>query len=190
MTSSPKSGYPSFDLEQVAGFSVALPRQSHTTSNGQLRVEPIEGISYRLTRPVSHTHGHLTEVFREDWSLTNQPVVQVNFTTTFPGRVRAWGLHAATIDRLFVAMGSIRIVCFDGRQESSTFGRINEFYFGERNPGLLVIPVGVYHGWKNVGDTEAAIISMPSCLYDHDGPDRFELPWDAPTTRELIDYEW
>jgi dTDP-4-dehydrorhamnose 3,5-epimerase len=188
--SSPKLSHISYDLEQVVGFSIAVPRQSHTTFSGQLRIEPIDGVSYRLTRPVSHTHGHLTEVFRSDWSLTEEPIMQVNFTTTFPGRVRAWGLHSATVDRLFVASGSIRIVCFDGRHDSPTFGRINEFCLGERNQGLVVIPVGVYHGWKNVGDTEAAIISMPSRLYDHDGPDRFELPWDSAATRELINYEW
>jgi hypothetical protein len=51
MTSSPKSRiYPSFDLEQVAGFtSDCFATPITTTSNGQLRVEPIEGISYRLT---------------------------------------------------------------------------------------------------------------------------------------------
>jgi hypothetical protein len=34
------------------------------------------------------------------------------------------------------------------------------------------------------------MVSMPSQLYDHDGPDRFELPWDAPATRALIPYDW
>jgi dTDP-4-dehydrorhamnose 3,5-epimerase len=178
------------DLEQVAGMAAAVHRESHTTPRGELRMELIDGVSYRLLRPVSHTHGHVTEAFREDWHVTDAPVVQVNVSTTFAGRVRAWGLHAATVDRLFVASGSVRIVCFDGRRDSPTFGRISELYFGERNQGLVVIPVGVYHGWKNVGDTEALIVSMPSRLYDHDGPDRFELPWDSPDARALIAYDW
>jgi hypothetical protein len=42
----------------------------------------------------------------------------------------------------------------------------------------------------NAGDTEAIIVSMPSQHYDHDGPDRFELPWDAPAAREIIPYTW
>jgi dTDP-4-dehydrorhamnose 3,5-epimerase-like enzyme len=42
-------------------------------------------------------------------------------------------------------------------------GRINEFIVGERNQGLVVIPPGVYHGWKNIGAEEAGIVSMPSC---------------------------
>jgi hypothetical protein len=42
-------------------------------------------------------------------------------------------------------------------------------------------------GWKNVGDDEASI-SMPSELYDHDGPDRWELVWDSDAARTIIPY--
>jgi len=177
-------------LEDVEGFTAAAPRQSHTTTEGKLRMHPIEGVRYRLTRPVSHHHGHLTEAFRADWGITDAPVVQVNLTTTFPGRVRAWGLHRYTLDRLFAATGSLCIVCYDARRGSPTFGCFNEFMLGERNQGLVVIPPGVYHGWKNIGLDEATIVSMPSELYNHDGPDRWELPWDSEVARKTISYQW
>ena len=178
------------DLEDVVGFSTSKPRQSHTTAQGALRLDPIDGVAYRLARPVSHHHGHLTEIFRTDWGVTDLPVVRVTQTITFPGRVRAWGIHRHTVDRLFAATGSLLIVCCDGRRASPTFGRINEFMLGERNQGLVVIPPGVYHGWKNIGADEAMIISMPSVLYDYEAPDRWELLWDSPEAQELIPYQW
>jgi hypothetical protein len=58
-------------LEDVEGFASASPRQSLTTPAGTLRVAPIDGVRYRLARPVSHHHGHLTETFRADWGLTD-----------------------------------------------------------------------------------------------------------------------
>jgi dTDP-4-dehydrorhamnose 3,5-epimerase len=177
-------------LEDVEGFTSASPRQSLVTVAGALRLDPIEGVRYRLARPVSHHHGHLTEAFRADWGLTDAPVVQVTLTTTFPGQIRGWGIHRFTIDRLFAATGSLCIVCYDGRRASSTFGCVNEFMLGERNQGLVVIPPGIYHGWKNIGADEAAIVSMPSELYDHDGPDRWELPWDSDAARRMIPYRW
>jgi dTDP-4-dehydrorhamnose 3,5-epimerase len=177
-------------LEEVEGFSLASPRRSLTTAEGALRLEPIEGVRYRLARPVSHHHGHLTEAFRADWGLTEAPIVQVTLTLTFPGRIRAWGIHRFTIDRLFAATGSLCIVCYDGRRGSPTFGCINEFMLGERNQALVVIPPGVYHGWKNIGDSEATIISMPSQLYDYDAPDRWELLWDSPDAQATIPYKW
>src|SRR5262249_50477496 len=177
-------------LEDVEGFASASPRQSLTTAAGALRLDPIEGVRYRLARPVSHYHGHLTEIYREDWNLTNATLVQVTMTTTFPGPVRAWGLHRFTTDRLFAATGSLMIICYDARQESPTYGSINEFMLGGRNQGLVLIPPGVYHGWKNVGDDEATIISMPSRLYDYEAPDRWELPWDSAEAQETIPYHW
>jgi dTDP-4-dehydrorhamnose 3,5-epimerase len=78
----------------------------------------------------------------------------------------------------------------DLRRESPTFGCVNEFMLGERNQGLVVIPPGVYHGWKNIGADEAAIISMPSQLYEYENPDRWELPWDSTAAREIIAYQW
>jgi len=176
--------------EDIDGFESASPRMSLTTSTGALRLDPIEGVSYRLARPVSHHHGHLTEVYRDDWGVTDAALVQVTMTTTFPGRIRAWGIHRFTIDRLFAASGSLMIVCYDARRSSPTYGSINEFMLGGRNQGLVVIPPGVYHGWKNVGDDEATIISMPSRLYDHESPDRWELAWDSAAAQSTIPYRW
>jgi dTDP-4-dehydrorhamnose 3,5-epimerase len=176
-------------LEEVEGFASAAPMQSLMTAAGALRFDPIDGVRYRPARPVSHHHGHLTEVFRADWGLTEAPIAQVNLTTTFPGHIRGWGIHRLTVDRLFAATGSLCIVCYDGRRGSPTFGCVNEFMLGERNQGLIVIPPGVYHGWKNIGADEATIVSMPSELYDHDGPDRWELPWDSDAARRIIPYQ-
>jgi dTDP-4-dehydrorhamnose 3,5-epimerase len=61
---------------------------------------------------------------------------------------------------------------------------------GGRNQGLVVIPPGVYHGWKNIGDDEATIVSMPSRLYEYDKPDRWELPWDSAEAAATIPYRW
>jgi dTDP-4-dehydrorhamnose 3,5-epimerase len=116
--------------------------------------------------------------------------VQVTQTVTFPGRIRAWGIHRNTVDRLFAATGSLCIVCYDGRRSSPTFGSINELFLGGRNQGLVVIPPGVYHGWKNIGVDEATIISMPSVNYDYDHPDRWELMWDSADAQRLIPYQW
>jgi dTDP-4-dehydrorhamnose 3,5-epimerase len=177
-------------LEDVEGFSAASPRASLTTAAGALRLDLIEGVRFRLLRPVSHHYGHLTEAFRADWGLTEEPLVQVNVTVTFPGRIRAWGIHRFTTDRLFAASGSLCILCYDGRRDSPTFGAVNEFMLGVRNHGIVVIPPGVFHGWKNIGADEATIISMPSRLYDHEGPDRWELPWDSEEARKVIPYRW
>src|SRR3954463_11775244 len=159
-------------LEDVEGFASASPVRSMTTGAGTPRLTLIEGVHFRRGNMVSHSSGHLVEAFRDDWGMTESAVLQVNVTITFPGKTRGWGLHRHTVDRLFAATGSLCIVCYDGRRDSPTFGFVNEFFAGARNPGLVVIPPGVYHGWRNIGDDEAAVVSMPSRLYNYDAPDR------------------
>jgi len=104
--------------------------------------------------------------------------------------VRAWGLHLRSTDRLFVVSGLIRFAVFDGREESPTFGQTSELIVGEKNPGLLTISPNLYHGWKNIGTTEAVIINMPDRLYDYEAPDALDLPWDSEAAQKLIPYRW
>jgi dTDP-4-dehydrorhamnose 3,5-epimerase len=173
-----------------AGEDLVVPKRSDVLATGDLRVEPIEGLKFRLTRPVPHDDGHLIEIARDDWDLVGEPIRQVHMTTTLPGRVRAWGLHSATTDRLFVARGLFRIACWDGREGSSSYGRLNEFTLSDRSPGLIVIPPNVYHGWKNIGTDEGIVVNMPTRPYTHDAPDALDLPWDSPHARDLIPYCW
>jgi dTDP-4-dehydrorhamnose 3,5-epimerase len=139
---------------------------------------------------VPHEDGTVSEVARASWPEINLPIVQVHVTTTQPGRIRAWGLHRHSTDRLFVVNGLVSIVVYDGRRDSPTAGALNEFKVSERNPGLLVIAPNLYHGWKNIGTTEAFMINMPSSQYDYDQPDALDLPYDAPEAPDVVPFRW
>jgi dTDP-4-dehydrorhamnose 3,5-epimerase len=60
----------------------------------------------------------------------------------------------------------------------------------DRNPGLLLLPPNLYHGWKNIGVTESTVVNLPTTLYDYENPDSFDLPWDSPEARTIIPYTW
>jgi len=177
-------------MTRVLGQTDLAAKQSAVDEHGSLRNIRIEGVRFRPTRPAPHEDGYLTEVARASWEILDAPVVQVHSTTTFPGRVRAWGLHRAITDRLFVASGLVKLVVFDGRQGSPTFGLITEVVIGEKNPGLLIIPPSLYHGWKNIGPSDAIIINMPDKMYNYESPDALHLSWDSEKARALIPYRW
>lgn len=175
-------------MGNVLGRDALVAKSSAVDARGEWRRRPIAGLEFRTTRPVPHEDGHVAEVARADWDIIGGPVVQVHTTTTFAGRIRAWGLHQRSTDRLFVVTGLVRIVVFDGRVDSGSTGAVNEFIVSEKNPGLLVVPPNLYHGWKNIGTTEAVIINMPTELYAYDAPDALDLPWDSPEAAEIIPY--
>lgn len=172
----------------VVGADELLGKQSAVNAQGLLRMEPIHDLVIRPTRPVPHEDGHLTEVARASWDVMGGPVVQTHVTTTFPGRIRAWGLHQRSTDRLFVVSGLVKIAVFDGRLSSPTYGRVNEFIVSEKNPCLLIIPPNLYHGWKNIGVTDSIIINMPTSMYDYENPDALDLPWDSEAAARIVPY--
>lgn len=178
------------DRPRIKGFDSLQSKQSAVDASGRLKQEPISGLQFRPTRPVPHEDGTVAEVARAAWPEIDLPVTQVHITTTLAGRTRAWGLHLASTDRLFVVRGLVSIVVYDGREDSCTYEHLNEFKVSERNPGLLVIPPGLFHGWKNIGVEEAFIINMPSDQYDHDRPDALDLPYDSEFASEIVPFRW
>jgi dTDP-4-dehydrorhamnose 3,5-epimerase len=93
--------------------------------------------------------------------------------------MRGWVVHLEQNDRLFVYAGVLRVVLYDARTESDSYGRLNVFHFGDHDRALVSIPAGVYHAVVNVGDGEAAFINLPSQPYRHDDPDKYRLPADT-----------
>jgi dTDP-4-dehydrorhamnose 3,5-epimerase len=177
-------------LPEVIGREALVEKHSAVDALGAVRRVPVHDVIFRPTRPVPHEDGHVTEVARLGWEAIDTPIVQVHTTTTFSGRHRAWGLHRRSTDRLFVVSGLVKIAVFDGRLDSRTYGCVTDIVLSEKNPGLLVIPPNLYHGWKNIGVTEAVIINMPSVIYDYDSPDALDLPWDSEAAQRLIPYRF
>jgi len=175
---------------RIVGGAELAAKHSAVDRDGALKDITIAGVRFRPTRPVPHEDGYLTEVARAGWDVLDAPIVQVHVTTTFPGRVRAWGLHRSITDRLFVVSGLVKIAVFDGREDSATRGCLNEFVVGEKNPGLLVIPPSLYHGWKNIGTMDSIIINMPDKMYDYESPDALHLSWNSEAARRIIPPVW
>jgi dTDP-4-dehydrorhamnose 3,5-epimerase len=167
-----------------------VPKHSAVDGNGRLVGDRIDGVIYREVRPVAHEDGTLVEIARDDWPELVLPIVQVHLTTTLAGRKRAWGLHQRSTDRLFVVKGLVSLVVYDGRVDSPTLGVVNEFKVGDRNPGLLVIPPNLDHGWANIGVDEALIVNMPSLQYDYEGPDALDLPYDSDEAAAIVPFRW
>lgn len=174
----------------VHGVEMMMAKESAVSGDGGLRHEPIAGVTFRPIRPVAHDDGVVSEIARVDWPEIGAPIVQTHLTTTAPGRIRGWGLHTASTDRLFVVKGLVSIVVYDGRVGSRTGGCVNEFKVSERNPGLLVVPPQLYHGWKVIGVEEAFIVNMPTSMYDYEQPDALDLPYESPEAETVVPWRW
>lgn len=120
--------------------------------------------------------GELIEIFRPSWGISSDPLVYAYQVLARPGSIRGWVVHKKQDDRLFCSIGVLRWAFFDARPESPTYKMLNEFTVGVRNPVLLIIPKGVFHAVKNIGQTDAIFINLPTRAYEHADPDKFRLP--------------
>ena len=145
----------------------------------------IEGVHIKELRVIPDERGRVMEILRADDELFSA-FGQVYMTTTYTGVIKAWHLHRIQTDNIAAVKGMLKIVLYDPREQSPTFGEVNEFFIGDHHPLLLQVPPGVYHGWKCIGSTEALVINCPTKIYDHDHPDEYRLPYDS----EEIPYQW
>ena len=146
----------------------------------------IDGVVVHEVRHVPRDHGVITEIFRPQWDPTGLPIVHIYQSRLFPAAIGAWSCHEKTIDRLFINQGHVKIVLFDGRDDSPTSGRIMELHAGDARPAFVVIPVGVWHGIQNLGPSDALMLNCPSNAYNYEDPDHYRLPYDSPE----IPYSW
>ena len=115
------------------------------TPEWQMLRDSIDGVSAHEVLHVPRDHGIITEIYRPEWDPSGLPVAQVYQSRLFPGAIGAWSCHMKTVDRLFVNQGLLKVVLYDGREESPTFGRIMELHAGDARPTFLVLPAGIWH---------------------------------------------
>jgi len=145
----------------------------------------IEGAHVKPLRVIADERGYLYEMLRNDDPFFQQ-FGQCYLTAVYPGVVKGWHWHKLQTDHFVCVKGMAKVVLYDRREDSPTHGEVNEFFLGERNPILLVIPRGVLHGMKGIGTETALIINVPTHPYRHDQPDEFRVdPHDND-----IPYDW
>ena len=145
----------------------------------------ISGVKTKKLRVIPDERGRLMEILRSDDEVFSQ-FGQVYMTTAYPGVVKGWHYHKRQFDNMAVVKGMMKIVLYDGRKESDTYGEINEFFAGIHNPILIHIPPFVYHGFKCISSEEAIVINTPTEKYDYADPDEFRL---HPHEND-IPYDW
>ena len=145
----------------------------------------IDGVRIKQLKIIPDERGFLMEMLRDDDPFF-QRFGQVYLSVVYPGAVKGWHYHKRQTDHFVFVKGMAKVVLYDRREGSPTHGEVNEFFMGERNPILVVIPNGVLHGMKGVGTETAMIINLPTHPYCYAEPDEHRVdPHDND-----IPYDW
>ncbi len=145
----------------------------------------IQDVATKPLKVIPDERGFLMEILREDDPLFER-FGQAYVTVAYPGVVKGWHYHKQQKDYFTVVKGMAKVVLYDNREGSPTKGEVNEFFLGEKNPMLLVIPPLVVHGIKGIGVEPAYLLNIPTRKYDYANPDEFRID---PHEND-IPYDW
>ncbi len=83
---------------------------------------------------------------------------EIYFSTIYPGVVKGWHLHKNMTLHYACIHGRVKLVIYDDREGSTTRGELIEVFLGPDHYALVVIPPGLWNGFKGMGN-DAAIMA-------------------------------
>jgi dTDP-4-dehydrorhamnose 3,5-epimerase len=108
---------------------------------------------------------------------------EIYFTSIYRGVIKGWHRHRRMVLNYACVWGRIKLVMHDDRPDSSTRGQTLERFLGPDDYSLVVIPPGIWTGFKGMSDVSI----VANCA---------TVPHDPGDTERLdplaghIDYDW
>lgn len=147
----------------------------------------IEGVRLHPLQIHPDDRGYFLEVQRFGRGLAAHfPPATTQFSSAlnYPGAIKAFHYHLHQTDCWTPVKGLFQVALVDLRLGSPTFGLRNTMYLGPLRPWQLLIPPGVGHGYKIVGQEESILVYMTDRFYDP--KDEGRIPYNDPG----INYDW
>ena len=141
----------------------------------------IDGVYLKQLKVNLDGRGDLTEIWSEQWSETEpiaKEVKHIYFNTTHEGVAKGWHVSEKIYSQYTCLMGKMQVVLADVREGSSTFGFVDKFMIGTKNPSFIMIPPGILKAWKSI-QGDSIIVNL---LTSANKEDNFRYPWDSILT--------
>ncbi len=143
----------------------------------------IAGVAIKQLKQISDERGKIMHMLRED-DPEFERFGEIYFSVVYPEVVKGWHVHKKMTLNYAVISGMIKLVLYDGRKKSKTFGQVQEIFIGEDNYALVKIPAGIINGFKGVG-TKPAIVA--NCATIPHSPDEIVR---IDPFKNKIPYNW
>lgn len=126
----------------------------------------IPGIIIKPLKKFNDNRGWLLECFRQDEIDKELLPVMSYISMTKPGVTRGPHEHLQQTDYFcFSGPSNFKIYFWDNRQDSKVYRQKAEISAGEDNPMVIIVPPGIVHAYKNIGEKEGLVINFPNKLY-------------------------
>ncbi|GAM08171.1 putative low-salt glycan biosynthesis epimerase Agl13 [Geobacter sp. OR-1] len=136
----------------------------------QFRKGKIHDVVVRPLTKFLDERGWLAELFRSDELDSGLMPVMAYLSMTQPGVARGPHEHVDQTDYFcFIGPSNFKVYLWDSRGDSPTFGVRQVIYAGLDAPVMLIVPPGVIHAYKNIGQENGIVFNAPNRLYAGEG---------------------
>jgi len=130
----------------------------------------IDGVIWKPLKKFHDQRGWLCELFRHDSVPEQYHPVMAYISETQPGVARGPHEHVDQADYFcFLGPSNFKVFLWDNRPASPTYRVKQTDVVGADKPMLLIIPAGVAHAYRNVGQTPGIVFNCPNRLYKGPG---------------------
>jgi len=123
----------------------------------------INGIIIKPLVRHEDNRGWLIELFRKDMIEITPAMCYISLT--YPNIVRGPHEHLKQTDYFCFFSSTFKLILWDNRKDSSTYGNKMSISAGENDPKIVIVPPGVVHAYKNIGEKAGLVVNFPDKLY-------------------------
>ena len=109
---------------------------------------------------------------------------EIYFSKIYHNAIKAWHFHKLMTLNYVTVHGSIKLVLYDDREESTTKGKVQEIMLSNKNPYLVSIPPKIWNGFCSASNEDAILANCSDIPHDKD--EIVRLPFDDPK----FPYKW
>jgi dTDP-4-dehydrorhamnose 3,5-epimerase len=143
----------------------------------------IDGVLVHPLKQLHDERGKIMHMLRVD-APHFQQFGEVYFSWINPGVIKAWHLHKEMTLNYACPYGLIKLVLFDDRKNSATHGEIMELFLGPDTYTLVIVPPGIWNGFKGVANHPSLVCNCATVPHRADELERLD-----PFSQEIA-YDW
>ncbi len=125
----------------------------------------IDGVKITQLKKISDHRGSVLPMLRSD-SKVFESFGEIYFSTIFNKSIKAWHLHKKAVLNYACIKGKVKLVLFDDRKNSRSFGKYSEYILTPNEYFLITIPPFIWNGFKGLDASESIVANCINLPHD------------------------
>ena len=141
----------------------------------------INGLKIFHEKIIFHEKGDIYHIIKKN-SIGYDNFGEVYSSRIIYNDIKAWKKHNEMICNFVVIHGKIKLVVYDGRENSQTNNIFNEFILSKDNYLRITIPHGLWYGFMGLARTENILLNFSNIIHDPNEQENKEI--------NFLNYNW